>query len=124
PASLSSIGSAPNSSSTPTASSSLTGSIEIQLAPTGPSAVQSSSSPSAPASTADTSEGDLVVRAPGRQFRVGEAVPLREAGDQKLSVSRYGDGGDTSTLIFRTAGAPRGRATLRNGKETYLLGEL
>src|SRR5262249_33489524 len=123
PASLSSSGSL-NSSSTPAASSSLTGSIQIQRASTVASAVQGASSPSAQTSSADTSEVDLVVRAHGRKFTVGDALPILEVGDQKVSVSRYGDGGDTSTLIFRTAGAPRGRATLRNGKETYSLGEL
>jgi len=76
------------------------------------------------ASSADSSEVDLVVRANGRNFNLGDALPILEVGDENLTVSRYGDGGDTSILIFRTAGAPRGRATLRNGKETYSLGGL
>jgi hypothetical protein len=45
-------------------------------------------------------------------------------GDTELNVSRFGPGGDTTTLIFTATGSLSGSVVLENAGETYTFGTL
>jgi hypothetical protein len=83
-------------------------------------AAASSSSSSASLSSAV----ELVVHASDHRFTAGDQLPLLQVGSRVFRSSRYGDGGDTTTLIFSTSAIPAGAAKLQNGNDTFNLGSL
>jgi hypothetical protein len=83
--------------------------------------VASSASASSSAAAA-TSNVELVVHSLARKFTVGDQLPVLRVGNRVFRSSRYGDGGDTSTLIFSASDVPSGDATLENGNDRFVLG--
>jgi len=98
----------------------LPGSIEVRYAPVAGGPIVNRMSGGL---TPQNAELELIVRSSGK-FKVGDALPTLQVGDQRLTASRYGDGGDTSTLIFKADTVPSGEATVQNGKDRYTLGSL
>ncbi|HKD40894.1 MAG TPA: hypothetical protein VKB87_11485, partial [Myxococcaceae bacterium] len=78
-------------------------------------------SSSSSAAGAPSSSVQLLVHSADRKFTVGDQLPVLRVGNRVFRSSRYGDGGDTSTLIFSASDAPTGAATLQNGSDQFVL---
>ena len=72
---------------------------------------------------ASSSNIELVVHSTDRKFTAGDQLPVLHVGNLVFRSSRYGDGGDTSTLIFSASNVPTGAATLQNGSDRFVLGQ-
>ena len=81
------------------------------------------SHPVASAAAASSSNVELVVHSTDRKFTAGDQLPVLHVGNLVFRSSRYGDGGDTSTLIFSASNVPSGAATLQNGTDRFVLGQ-
>jgi len=65
---------------------------------------------------------EITIRRKLGRFVVGDALPTLRVGGKTLTTSRYGDRGETNTLVFETTGDPTGPASLQIGSALYSLG--